>query len=184
MSNTLSLRKAAIKLAIQQAFSQVKYPGDWCLQGSNEGEEPALLTKEFQGKNNWQLLSPSFLDRAPDGYGTALCFFSDEAFRFYLPAYLIADLDGHLVQQDPIFHLTHGLDHQTRNEMINPQRYGERTWFDCRQFKFSMFSQAQVAAIVEYLKWYRDTDPGSVAIINQALDNYWNQRLLASHQES
>ena len=33
----------------------------------------------------------TLIDRAPDGFGSALSFFSDEAFRFYLPAYLIAD---------------------------------------------------------------------------------------------
>jgi hypothetical protein len=182
MENTLPLPKTAIKQAIQQAFSQVDYPGDYCLAKGNEGEEPALLTKEFQGKNDWQILTPSFLDQAPDGYGTALCFFSDEAFRFYLPAYLIADLDGHLVQQDPLFHLTHGLDHQTKDELLNRQRYGERTWFDYRQFKFSMFSQAQVVAIVEYLKWCREIDQFSAEIIDQALTNYWNQRLPALAQ--
>ena len=70
------------------AFAAVEYPGDWCLRDSNEGDEPHLLEKEFAGKCDWRTLDPAFLDRAPGGYASALSFFSDEAFRFYLPAYI------------------------------------------------------------------------------------------------
>jgi hypothetical protein len=82
----------AVKTLIRNAFSGLEFPGDWCLRGSNKGEEPYLLEKEFAGKNDWRTLDPSFLDQAPGGYASALSFFSDEAFRFYLPAYLIADV--------------------------------------------------------------------------------------------
>jgi len=52
---------------IKEAFSHVKYPGDWCLRGSNEGDEPDLLEKEFKGKNDWSLLDAKFLEQAPGG---------------------------------------------------------------------------------------------------------------------
>ena len=116
-------------------------------RGSNEGNEPYLLEEQFQGKTDWRALEASFIDQAPDGYGSALSFFSDEAFHFYLPAYLIADVDGKLRQHDPAFHLTHGLDDVTRNAKINPGRYGERTWFEAKRYKFAMFSHAEAAAI-------------------------------------
>ena len=61
-----------------------------------KAEEPYLLEEEFKGKTDWQLLDSEFIDQAPDGLASALSFFSDEAFRFYLPAYLIADIDGKL----------------------------------------------------------------------------------------
>src|SRR2546430_7340434 len=106
--------------SIREAFSSVEYPGDWRLRGSGEGTEPFLLEKEFRGKDDWRKLDAKFIDSAPDGFATALGFFSDEAFRFYLPAYLIADLEGHLERTNPVFHLTHGLDAETRNKPINP----------------------------------------------------------------
>jgi hypothetical protein len=74
--------KEGIINLIKEAFGPVEYPGDWCLRGSNEGEEPFLLEKEFKGKNDWSVLDAKFLEQAPDGFGTALCFFSDEAFHF------------------------------------------------------------------------------------------------------
>lgn len=165
-----------LKDAIRDAFADVEFPGDWCLRGSNEGDEPYLLEQEFKGKTDWRELDASFIDQAPGGFASALSFFSDEAFHFYLPAYLIADIDGKLKQHDPSFQLTHGLDDQTRNTLVNPRRYGERTWYEASRHKHSMFNRKEVAAIVEYLKWRRDNDDIGRKVIDQALANYWYQR--------
>jgi len=154
----------------------VEYPGDWCLRGSNEGDEPYLLEQEFEGKTDWSTLAPAFLDQAPDGFASALSFFSDEAFRFYLPAYLIADINGQLSSADPVFHLTHGLTDDSKAEKINPRRYGARTWFEAASHRLSMFDTAQVAAIVAYLEFKREVDEFERDTINQALDNFWNCR--------
>src|SRR5947209_3726189 len=133
----------SLKADIEDAFAAVEFPGDWCLINSREGSEPALLEQEFKGRNDRKALSPEFIDRAPGGFGTALSFFSDEAFHFYLPAYLLADLDGQLNQADPVFALTHGLDGASRGQKINPRRYGNRTWFDHARHKFAMFNAGE-----------------------------------------
>jgi hypothetical protein len=161
---------------ITAAFASVAYPGDWCLRGSNEGDEPYLVEQAFKGRTDWRTVDPVFIDRAPDGLASALSFFSDEAFHFYLPAYLIADLRGQLDYSDPTFHLTHGLEDGTRNEPINPRRYGERTWFDHARHKFAMFNKAEAAAIVAYLRWKRDADEMEGTRIDEALANYWHER--------
>jgi Family of unknown function (DUF6714) len=170
---------ASVEAQIREAFAAVVYPGDWCLTNSREGTEPALLEEEFKGKSDWRTLDPSFIDQAPDGFGTALSFFSDEAFHFYLPAYLLADLDGRLKQADVVFALTHGLDSASSHQKINPRRYGERTWFEHARHKFAMFNAREVAAIVSYLTYkhetYGITDYEKVRI-NEALDNYWTAR--------
>lgn len=172
----LSKRADEVKARIRRAFANVEYPGDWCLRDSNEGEEPYRVEEAFKGKTDWTALDADFIDRAPDGFGTALSFFSDEAFHFYLPAYLIADIDGKLNRHDPAFHLTHGLDDKSRDEKINPRRYGERTWFDFARYKFAMFSPDEAGAIVEYLRFRRDTDDIARKGIDQALASYWNDR--------
>ncbi|MDR2983031.1 MAG: hypothetical protein LBV12_12405 [Puniceicoccales bacterium] len=143
---------------ITDAFAAVECPPDWCLRNSDEGDEPFLLEQEFADKTDWRGLDPEFLDQAPAGYATALYFFSNEAFRFYLPAYLIADIRGQLNRVNPIFRLTHGLDNSSRNERINPRRYGEMTWFDYARYKFSMFTHQQIEAIVAYLEWKKFND--------------------------
>jgi hypothetical protein len=90
---------------------------------------------------------------------------------------LIADVDGRLGQTDLVFHLTHGLDDAKRDERINPRRYGERTWLDHVRGKFAMFTRAEAAAIVEYLKFKADADPLDREDIDVALRNFWNERL-------
>lgn len=170
---------AIVKAEISEAFSRGVYPGDWCLVNSREGTEPGLLEEEFKGKVDWRTLDPSFIDRAPDGFGTALSFFSDEAFRFYLPAYLLADLDGKLEQANVVFALTHGLDNASREERINPRRYGERTWFEHARHKFAMFNVEEVKAIVSYLQYKLGTDAIThyeKGHIDEALRNYWAAR--------
>jgi hypothetical protein len=161
---------------ISAAFAAVEYPGDWCLRDSNEGDEPYQVEEEFKGKTDWRVLDPKFLDQAPDGLASALSFFSDEAFHFYLPAYMIADIRGQLECADPLFRLTHGLDDSSRDGRINPRRYGQRTWFDYARYKFAIFDRAEAAAIVAYLTLKRESDEFARDTIDQALKNYWNER--------
>lgn len=162
-----------LKQMIRGAFCDVAYPGDECLKGSREGDEPYLLEDEFKGKTDWTILGADFLDQAPDGYASALSFFSDEAFRFYLPAYLIADLNNALQSADPTFHLCFGLDDLYGSQPINPRRYGDRTWLAEKQRKFAIFSPSQAAAIVAYLQYKATQDEFQQPMIEQALQNYW-----------
>jgi len=163
---------------ISAAFATVPAPPVWCLTDSREGDEPGLLERDFRDKTDWRVLSPEFLDSAPGGYGSALSFFSDEAFRYYLPAYLLADLRGQLERADVLFHLTHGLDDESRNRPVNPLRYGNRTWFDAVSHRLSIFDPAQASAIVGYLQHkidVADIEPERRSA-RQALDNYWLRR--------
>ena len=168
--------KEALKQLIRDAFADVKYPGDWCLKDSNEGFEPFLVEQEFAGKDEWQSLPASFLDNAPDGLASALSFFSDEAFRFYLPAYLIADVDEQFERVSPDFYLTHGLESSTRGKRINFLRYGFQTWWDEACRKFSMFTQPQAVAITAYLQYKLHRGDGLDEDIEQALEHYWLKR--------
>lgn len=161
---------------IRKAFAGVEYPGDWCLRGSNEGDEPYLLEEEFKGKTDWTIIDPEFLDQAPDGYSSALSFFSDGAFRFYLPAYMIADIDGHLKTVDVLFHLTHGLTDRSKTERLNPRRYSSRTWFEARSYRYSVFCGSPAKAIVAYLEYKRETEDFNRDDIDQAIANFWRSR--------
>jgi hypothetical protein len=164
-----------LRKLIHAAFASVEYPGDDKLRGSNEGEEPFLLEEEFAGMNDWKSLSAEFIDQAPDGFSSSLSFFSKEAFHFYLAAYLMADLDGKLIHTNPVNYLTHGLTESTKDQSINPRRYGQLTWFEYVSDRFSVFSVEEKRAIVQYLRFRLDkasTDFERTQI-NQALSNYW-----------
>ena len=164
-----------IKLLIRESFRDVEPPSRWCLTDSTEGFEPAMLEQEFEDVPPWESLTAEFLDQTPGGFGSALSFFSDEAFRYYLPAYMIADLDGTLGRAIPVYHLTGGLN-RSAAEKINPRRYGDRTWGDWAHYRFSMFSASQAKAIMEYLVYRASRCEFDARSIDQAIGNYWAER--------
>ncbi len=98
------MRKEEVIERIQSAFGANSYPGDGFLQGSFQGCEPAEEAGAFMGKRDWRGLDSKMLDE----HYNALSFFSEAGFRFFLPAYLIADVREELLTADPLFHLCHG----------------------------------------------------------------------------
>src|SRR5258706_10183027 len=173
------LTPQAVKTQIRDAFATGKHPGDDRIRGSDEGDEPFEVERDFRGKNDWKALSPQFIDGGPNGLASALSFFSDAAFQFYLPAYLIADIDGQLERSNPIFHLIHGLERSSASTRINPQRFGERTWSEYARQRFSGFTREQAAAIAAYLTFNRDAGDildSTCQEIDDALKRYWNER--------
>jgi hypothetical protein len=171
---------------IRAAFGGNTYPGDNYLQGSFEGSEPYEEISFFKGKQDWSLLSAQSLDAHYD----ALHFFTEEGFRFFLPAYLIADLKDQLQTADPRFHLTGGF-HVTSVEiptttrsflrsvggsvLLNPNRYGAMTYEDYARYRLSIFTREEATAIVAYLKIVRERDVHGIhtAEIDAALNNFW-----------
>ena len=84
---------------IRRAFASTPRPGDAFLVGSREGCEPEESVTPFRGRE-WQSLDAALLDA---NY-TSLGFFSEGGFRYFLPAYLIADVQQALRTADPVFH--------------------------------------------------------------------------------
>lgn len=158
---------------IKNAFANVAYPGDEKLTNSF-GEEAEALKKDFRRKTDWTLLTPEFLNQAPDGWSSALSFFSAEALQFYLPAYLIADIEGALDCTDATSRLCSFVMPQLENRRI-ARIYGGGTLGEYARADFERLSASQVSAIVAYLWWKLDKE-GYAPIIDQALENYWLQR--------
>jgi hypothetical protein len=184
---------AALVSHVRSAFSGGRYPGDAFLVGSRDGCEPYDVVSNFFGREEWWTLEPQFLD----AHHEALSFFSEAGFRFFLPAYLIADLHDRLYTADPTFHLTHGFRmsefdypgvtrtfvRRTGGEaLLNPRRYGAMTWQDYARFRLSVFSREECAAIVEYLRYKRVREPDSVQTpaIDASLSLFWLARLTAA----
>jgi hypothetical protein len=72
---------------IEHAFASVKYPGDDQLVYNSSGQhlECKEVAEAFRGKH-WKALSLETLSHHSSG----LFFLTPEAYRFYLPAYLIS----------------------------------------------------------------------------------------------
>jgi hypothetical protein len=178
-----------VAAAIRSAFAATPYPGDAFLVGSSEGCEPEEEVGPFRGRTDRDAIDAAFLD----GHYCALSFFSEGAFRYFLPAYLLADLDDRLMTADPVFHLTGGFaDVSTRVELggrrflrrsgrgafVNPRRFGAMTSLDYARFRLSVFSREEAAAIVMYLEHKRALDPNGFEneAIDAALDAFWRER--------
>jgi hypothetical protein len=123
-------------------------------------------------------LTHAIRDRAGAASPSALSFFSAGAFRFYLPAYLIADLDGRLAYTDPLFYLYHGLDETTRGQTVNVPGVGPTTWWQVLQDHLAGFTSAEAAAIVAYLRFRVSGDEPEFSRerVREVLENYWLAR--------
>jgi hypothetical protein len=173
--DALNMEIERLKAQIETAFADVTYPGDHDLTSSTYGEDPEALKREFKGKRNWRELDAKFLDQAPEGWRTALSFFSDRAFVFYLPAYLIADLQGGLIEVTVEFYLCYGLTSKTANKKI-AEIWGGGTTGQSARRKYDQFNSQQVTAIIAYLRWKLEQQEDEN--IAQALEHYWSPRIL------
>jgi hypothetical protein len=172
---------------IRAGFSRTTRPSDPFLIGSREGDAEDVVSAFF-GIQQWDGLDAPFLDRLYD----ALSFFSEAGFRFFLPAYLVADVRGELVTADPVIHLSHSFHDITVETtaggqtfkrrlgprvLLNPRRYGAMRWADHARFRFAVFTREECVAIVAYLRFERDRDGGiDRPAIDAALDAFWIER--------
>ena len=181
--------KHAVIEQIRAAFAGNEFPGEAFLQGSFEGCEPFEEVGPFRSQKSWQAVQADFLD----GHYTALGFFSEAGFRFFLPAYLIADLNDQLTVADPLFHLTHGFSdisvnapaggrtfviRSGKSSLMNPRRYGAMTFEDYARFRLSIFTREEATAIVAYLEFKHDHDRLGIdkPHIDAALRSFWLER--------
>ncbi len=171
------MNSGTLKNLVVKAFSERGLSSSAPLTESVLGEEPRILQEELSQRPTWQGLSPEFLDKCPGGYGSALSFLSSAAFAYYLPAFILADVDGLLGRVDPLFHLTNGLDDASKDERVNSIMYGDKTWFSEKSQKFSVFLVGEVLAIIEYLQYRARDDSFDEQKAEQAIKNYWAPRL-------
>jgi hypothetical protein len=174
---------------IREAFDGSVYQGDAFLQGSIEGSEPAEIAAAFAGHEDWGALDAPFLD----AHYTALSFLSEAGFRYFLPAFLVADVRDELQTADPMFHLTNGfadgsmVDRRNGRDfvrrwgmshLVNPRRYGATTSMDYARYRLSVFTREEAGAIVEYLTWRRaaERSPLDEPFIDGALSRFWRER--------
>jgi hypothetical protein len=147
---------------IRQAFKDSSYPGDSNLvtiKGSYDFERQEIF-ESFVGKH-WEEVS---LDTIKFHH-EALCFFTPEAYRFYLPAFLLATA-GFYYQADNI----PGSVVSSLNVSNMPDH--ERDRF---MAIISGFSYRQKKAILSFLKFlqeeYSSDFPGNE--LDRVIENFW-----------
>ena len=97
MAEPLSdLSEAAVRRRINAAFANTRYPGDDNIGYDKTGEhlECKQVADHFRG-TIWQAVDLAFLRKYGEraDVSVALTFLSPEAFRYYLPAFLLVVTD-------------------------------------------------------------------------------------------
>ena len=156
-------KEAAIQALVEKitdAFRDTPYPGDDNICGSEMGDEPAEYGLEFRGLD-WRKIHPELLAL---NYAS-LSFFTPEAFRYFVPAYMISDVVEDVESAaDPDFSLTYGLCDPADGEPKD--RIEERRAYSMKRFE--VFSPKERDAIAAYLRF-----KGPPKHVQQALDRFW-----------
>ncbi|TGK27547.1 hypothetical protein EHQ12_16160 [Leptospira gomenensis] len=156
---------------IESAFQQIPHPGDEHLVTNPSDPESQLIARHFAGKRDWRGLGSDFLNE-PCG---ALSFLSDMAFRFYLPAFMIADIQGALEWDDPSVRLCWSHTASGGEQRIG-KVWGGGTIKDRAEDCHRHFDSRQVSAIIAYLLWKLVSNHDEDLCITEALENYWLKR--------
>lgn len=159
------------------SFTEAKFPGIHNLSRGYQTDEPEAVKREFSDKHDWRTLEPDFIDRAPMGMASALSFFSDAAFRFYLPAYMIADVQHLFKRVDLPFHLVHYF----TDKVLFSTDENDKWMLNVELNRCSFFTSNEVQAIIAYLEYVAYADDAYYKYDNeeaqQALNNYWYARV-------
>lgn len=130
-------------LDIEEAFSRTQYPGDEMIVYDNSGFhlECQKIKEDFKGKD-WRALPLNLLKYHAEG----LFFFTDESFRFYLPAYLIASIR--------FYSRVDIIPHMIVRSLTAPKEQGPRM----EQFtnRINKFNQSQKTVIRKFIIFLRN----------------------------
>ncbi len=156
-----NVKATEVKKEIEDAFKNVKYPGDEHLLHPQSYEESEV--EDFKGKHwkSWKDLSREIIN---SNYST-LSFLSPEAYPFFLPAYMIHGLENpdSNVLMFTVYNLTASAPSEPRL----------REYFLSRVAKFT---SEQKKAITSFLKCVEEQyEEYSLGDADEALQSYWKK---------
>ena len=143
----------ALKSLIKAAFADTEYPGDDHIAGCSRSLTPIgcgdcdPIAAHFKG-TTWQEHNLQTLA----GYDDAVALFHPEARRYYLPAFMLAELENRQSEEEP-----DPLPNLDISYRFLPSEY-ESIQEDVKVFT-DLLSDQQKQAVIEYLK-YMVTDEG------------------------
>jgi hypothetical protein len=158
------MNKEELQEAICSEFGKLQYPGDSSLVHNSDDWESAELLKDFLGKK-WKDLT---IDLIVPKHGNDLFLLTNEAYRYYLPGFMLLMLNSFYesdILADAVI------------SSLNPF-FSELDRFLKR---ISEFSTPQKKVIKEFLEYIKDTHSGDSPFfkkdVEQALE-YWKKQVL------
>lgn len=146
--------------AVSRAFWNVPYPGDDRLLAEDCCDSHELERLQSQGWNSHWTNVP---EEVIEWHADSLPFLSPEAFRFYLPAFIIYSLRTAESKAPVLPFLVY--------DLMNTAE-GKR---QCHQRRVALLSPEQTSAVLVFLIYVRDElkDPMSSREAGIAIESYW-----------
>jgi hypothetical protein len=147
---------------IEAAFEHTPHPGDDQItaEAGFTDFEFALIAVELRGLT-WQNVHPELTERLH----MALSFFTDAAFRYFLPAFLRTDIYGYYPIADPVFHLAREFVGEAFSDT------DQRNYYSAQFASFTLPERKAIAAYLQYRA--KDDEEFNRDTILAALDTYW-----------
>ncbi len=155
-----------VKKEIEDAFENVKYPGDEHLLHPQSYEESEV--EDFQGKHwkSWKELPKETIDYNR----STLCFLSPEAYPFFLPAYMIHGLEN--PDSDMLTSTVYNL------TVPDPSDPGQREYVLSQMSKFTSEQKKAITSFLECVKEQDDEyDEYDREDADKALQSYWKKMI-------
>lgn len=170
MLGILSLMSTAAELVeteIRQAFPAHR-SDEFGPLSIGDREENVRIRADLADVVDWTSIAPEVMAEIDRNSGFG--FLTKEAARFYLPAFLVADLQGADLNSDPVSQLCVAHPSTSTEDVI--------TWqLTLLRDHWNALTPAQAAAVCRYLEW-RITGPsrGNEGEVAYSLSAYWYQR--------
>lgn len=142
--NVSEKRLAELKQKIIRAFDNVSYPKESFVALYDHDEQRGI--REAFANKDWQTIEPKILEEFYD----TVPLFSPEAFRYFLPAYLIYSLDNFSADDKTTAEFTIYALSPTKNDLRESLEY----W----QVRFEDFTFEQLDCIYDFLDLVGDDE--------------------------
>lgn len=150
---------------IQQAFSDVMYPGDDKLVINPNHYEADDVERDFKGKH-WKAITLKVLYE----HRLSLVLFTPEAFRFYLPAFIIvplsADIDSKYLPGEILEFAFYAL--------IPLNEFGADK--DMFLDRLKGLTSQQRSAIAKFVMYFLDSNPIHAKLYRSKAEEFWQNK--------
>ena len=156
-----------LKEQVKAAFAEVPYPGDGnIVQGSSlEAKE---IESFFRGKRWEEITLENLNSNPPMDPSAGPSFMTEQAFHYYLPAYLMITIDSK-PEADVIPEFT------VHRLSIPEIAEAERSWYQSRVVRFTRAQRRAVKAVLEYVRdTYQGLPGGDLYSPTLSTIQYWS----------
>ena len=156
-------KKKRLRSEILETFSSTAYPGDDKIVPHQDGLDHEGVYEAFNGvdwqKVNWEWLKTHYSTPT----GDPLLFMTPEAYRYYLPAYLLISIDSYDECDVLSDYIIYGL---------TAQKYEEYTPEDFRE-RITPLNDEAKSVVAKFLLYMYETYDNEDALI--AYNGYWKK---------